>query len=39
MDSLSWDVQPRETLTECKEFKISVQALFVKIMIILTQEG
>ena len=33
------DVQLRETLIECKEFKIAVQGLFVKILIILIQEG
>ena len=39
MDSQYGDVQLREILTECKELKISVQGLFVRIMIILTQEG
>ena len=39
MDSQYGDVQLREILIECKEFKISVQGLFVRIMIILTQEG
>ena len=39
MDSQYGDVQLRKILTECKEFKISVQGLFVRIMIILTQEG
>ena len=38
MDSKSGDVQLREIFTECKEFKIFVQGLFVRIMIILTQE-
>ena len=38
-DSQYGDVQLREILTECKEFQIPVQGLFVRIMIILTQEG
>ena len=36
MDCQSGDVQLREILTECK---ISVQGLFVRIMIMLAQEG
>ena len=39
MESLSGDVQLEEILTECNEFKIFLLGLFVKIMILLRQEG